>query len=259
MMDKGCCGFTTNNSKYWHGKFDSEIESNMTKIYSYILRYDDGAAPNPFWDICTLTICKPAIRRKAAVFDWVIGTGSKNADCNDGKLHNLSDKLVFAMKITDRMNMAEYDSYCLQYLPKKIPDINSNDWRRKMGDCIYDYSDGQEPLIRESVHNEANRKRDLSGLNALLSSHFYYFGEDAAPMPDDLLFLVKQNQGHKIIENAHLIERFENWIKQFQQKVIMGQPQLKHLFIKAPINYQLASCSSCHLREDEFEDEELIC
>jgi len=50
----------------------------MTKIYSYIIRVDDGAAPNPYGDICTLTICKPKIRKAADEGDWIIGTGSKN-------------------------------------------------------------------------------------------------------------------------------------------------------------------------------------
>ena len=43
----------------------------MTKLYSYCLPYDDGAAPNPFWGTCTLVICKPAIRRTARVGDWI--------------------------------------------------------------------------------------------------------------------------------------------------------------------------------------------
>lgn len=45
----------------------------MTKIYSYVLRIDNGAAPNAFGQFCTLTICKPAIRRNAEIGDWVIG------------------------------------------------------------------------------------------------------------------------------------------------------------------------------------------
>ena len=46
----------------------------MPNLFSYVLRYDDGAAPNPFWGTCTLAICKPAIRRKANLGDWVVGT-----------------------------------------------------------------------------------------------------------------------------------------------------------------------------------------
>lgn len=69
------------------------------KLYSYRIPVDDGAAPNPYWDICTLVICKPAIRRTAQVGDWVIGTGSKNSP-----IGNIEDKLVYAMKVTDKKN-----------------------------------------------------------------------------------------------------------------------------------------------------------
>ena len=45
-------------------------------IYSYIVRYDSGFAPNPFYGYCTLANCKPIIRGHAQVNDWVVGTGS---------------------------------------------------------------------------------------------------------------------------------------------------------------------------------------
>ena len=45
------------------------------KLYTYCLRYDDGAAPNPYWGVCTLVICKPAIRRSAEPGDWVVVFG----------------------------------------------------------------------------------------------------------------------------------------------------------------------------------------
>ncbi|HTF18069.1 MAG TPA: hypothetical protein VK658_08360 [Chryseolinea sp.] len=84
----------------------------MTRLYSYILRIDDGAAPNPFWGLCTLTICKPAIRRTARIGDWVIGTGSKNSKLNDGSIYDLSDSIVYAMRISDIKTLSEYDSFC---------------------------------------------------------------------------------------------------------------------------------------------------
>lgn len=40
-------------------------------LFSYILKIDDGAAPNPFWGQCTLTICKPKIRKTADNGDWL--------------------------------------------------------------------------------------------------------------------------------------------------------------------------------------------
>ena len=47
------------------------------KLYSYVMIYDTGFAPNPFWGYCTLATCKPGIRRPAEQGDWIIGSGYK--------------------------------------------------------------------------------------------------------------------------------------------------------------------------------------
>ena len=46
------------------------------KLYSYVMKYDDGFAPNTTGEYLTLATCKPNIRRVAKVGDYVIGTGS---------------------------------------------------------------------------------------------------------------------------------------------------------------------------------------
>lgn len=74
------------------------------KLYSYCLRWDDGAAPNPFWGVCTLAICKPAIRRTAKVGDWVVGLGSANSP-----IGNISDSVVYAMRVTDAKSASGTD------------------------------------------------------------------------------------------------------------------------------------------------------
>lgn len=91
-------------------------------LYSYVLRHDDGAAPNPFWGTCTLTICKPDIRRTANIGDWIAGTGSKNSRLKDGKTYNLSDSVVYAMKGNNKLLMTDYDSFAQQRLPKNFQD-----------------------------------------------------------------------------------------------------------------------------------------
>lgn len=77
------------------------------RLYSYVLRVDDGAAPNPYWGTCTLTICKPDIRRCAQVGDWIVGTGSKNVRLKDGNKYDFSDDVVYAMKVTDYSSEAD--------------------------------------------------------------------------------------------------------------------------------------------------------
>jgi hypothetical protein len=110
----------------------------MAQLYSYVLRVDRGAAPNPFWGVCTLTICKPVIRRNAEVGDWIIGTGAKNTRLKSG-IKDFVDSVVYAMKVTDIKILKDYDKYCRQQLRNKIPDTLAVDWRLHMGDCIYEY------------------------------------------------------------------------------------------------------------------------
>ena len=80
--------------------------------------------------------------------------------------------------------------------------------QERMGDCIYDYSNGQVPKLRPSVHQELNRKRDLSGTFVLLSEEFYYFGNKPVLLPEELAPIVKTNQGHMKIESEYLIKSF---------------------------------------------------
>lgn len=205
----------------------------MAKLYSYIISKDNGAAPNPFGKVCTLTICKPAIRRTAQIGDWIIGTGSKNAILKDNQKMDFSNCIVYAMKISNKMLLKDYDTYCPKHLKNKIPNWKVKDWRFRVGDCVYDYSNGEEPGIRKSVHNETNRGRDLSGLFALLSDHFYYFGDAAFPLPVNLQRITTNTQGHRVIKEQNNVAEFENWIEQFERNKIFGNPQRRWLFDKS--------------------------
>ena len=193
-------------------------------LYSYCLRYDDGAAPNPYWGICTLTICKPAIRRTARVGDWVVGLGSANSPVGD-----VSASVVYAMRISRKMTLTEYDTYCRSSLRSKIPSWRHSDFRRWVGDCIYDYSRGSPPRMRQGVHGPDNRKRDLGGRYALLSDYFYYFGDRLIPLPPSLEPIVHRTQGHKSIANDPFVDRFVHWIgtRGYEPKVLLGERQLK--------------------------------
>lgn len=242
----------------------------MTKIYSYVLPYDFGVAPNPFWGLCTLTVCKPIIRKNAEVGDWVVGTGSVNAECIDGLesaecidgKRNLSDRLIYAMKICKKIPLNRYDEFCKTTLPNKIPDWNSPDWRIRMGDCIYDYSNETlPPTQRGKYHTEADRLVDLGGENSLLSNHFYYFGSEAKEIRDDLKVIIKQKQGHRKIENQDIVERFEEWISEFEANKIYAEPLLHWKYLKQTEEDLAAFCSECakqQMVDDKDDSEELI-
>jgi hypothetical protein len=214
----------------------------VNRLYSYIVKNDNGSAPNPFWGVCTLTICKPKIRRTAIIGDWVIGTGSKNSELKDGR-YDLSGSLVYAMKVSDKKTIREYDQYCKTDLPDKLPKWFNKDWRKKLGDCMYDYSKGEaEPRIRMAVHKERNRIKDLSGLNALLSNHFYYFGEEPRPIPPTLKQIVIKGQGHLVLDDQKLIAAFEKWIGKFRKNKIYANPQGKFKFEVSQSNDCIENC-----------------
>lgn len=193
------------------------------KFYSYCIPYDDGAAPNPYWGICTLTICKPKIRKTASIGDWVIGTGSKDVPGHG----DLSNKLVYAMKITDKKTLAEYDEFCREECCKKIPNWTHRDHRRRLGDCIYDFSQ-DPPRQRPGVHKEKNIEKDLSGKYSLISNHFYYFGDNPIDLPEFLRPIVRQGQGHRSNSNEPFIPKFLSWIESLDLELnkLYGKPQL---------------------------------
>jgi len=94
-------------------------------LYSYIVTHDTGFSPNPFWGYCTLAACKPAIRRKASVGDWIVGLSPK-ADGN---------KLIYAMQVEEILS---YDNYYRDgRFAAKIPDYNKGKVVYKCGDNIY--------------------------------------------------------------------------------------------------------------------------
>ncbi|MFL5660153.1 MAG: hypothetical protein ACJ8BW_02250, partial [Ktedonobacteraceae bacterium] len=178
----------------------------MPTLFSYCIPYDKGSAPNPFWGICTLAICKPRIRQTAEVGDWVVGTGSVTSPIRD-----VSGRVVYAMLVTEKMTMEEYDRFTQAELPGKIPLMNSADRCRRCGDSIYDYST-PTPSLRPGVHSENNQSTDLNGYYVLLSNHFFYFGDSPALLPEALLGIVKQGQGHKSRANAPYFDDFVRWI-----------------------------------------------
>lgn len=221
----------------------------MPTLFSYCIPYDDGAAPNPFWGKCTLVICKPIIRRIAEVGDWVVGTGAKTAQTGD-----FSGRLVYAMRITEKMRMEEYDYYTKHYLPKKIPDWSNHDHRRRLGDSIYDFST-RPPILRQSVHTKENMKRDLGGEYALLSDHFFYFGDAAIFLPDHLTPIIKQGQGHKSKSNATYFDKFVQWIhsRGYQPNTLVGNPQIDLFADETLVNY-CATGRNEQAKIDENED-----
>lgn len=183
------------------------MTTSKPRLFTYTIPADDGAAPNPFNGMCTLAICKPKIRSVAKRGDWVAGLGSKDASSGD-----LSGCLVYAMEVEEVMSLAEYDRHAAQQWPHRIPNVKSLSLQERLGDCIYDFSSGS-PRQRPGVHGPGNKDADLNGKNVLISRHFFYFGAKAIPLPEELLGICHQTQGHKSNCNEQYFAPFVDWIK----------------------------------------------
>jgi hypothetical protein len=185
------------------------------RLFTYTIPVDDGAAPNPFRGLCTLAICKPGIRSAASKGDWVAGLGSRNAPSGD-----LSRRLVYAMRVSEVVTMPDYDRLAPSRWPSRIPNIVSNDLSERLGDCLYDFS-AASPRQRSGVHDQGNQPTDLRGKNVLVSTHFYYFGAKAIPLPAPLYPICHQRQGHRSDLNDPYVESFISWISSL--KLTPGQ------------------------------------
>lgn len=191
-------------------------------LYSYCLKADAGAAPNPYWGVCTLVICKPAIRRSAKEGDWIIGLGSADDD--------ESSHVIYAMRVTDKKTMEDYDKYCRTSLTGKLPDWRSSAYEKRVGDCIYDFSQSKIPKIRPSVHNEENRESDLGGDYALISDYFWYFGNSPIKLLPKLEPIMHPYVGHKSRANDPYISDFIRWIESsgYKRNAVYSDPHMRN-------------------------------
>lgn len=160
-----------------------------SRLHSYVVAWDAGLAPNPYWDYCTLAVCKPQLRRSAVEGDWIVGLSPRQFD-----------KIVYAMKVMGKISFAEYFQDSRFQLKK--PDIESGDHRVALGDNFY-CLDGRSYIQMPSVHsyyggreNLEHKRRDLSGEFVLIGTRFHYFGKEGPNLPEDFRFLIVR-RGHK--------------------------------------------------------------
>ncbi len=144
-------------------------------LYSYIVKYDRGLAPNPFWGYCTLAICTPNhIGVHPTEGDWIIGTTTKAR----------GNKLLYAMKVSEVLSFDLY--YSDKRFQNKKPVVNGTG-KQKVGDNIYFKDDkGQWQQQRTLFHREQEiRQKDLKHPFVFIGKDFFYFGNRAIGMPTE--------------------------------------------------------------------------
>lgn len=195
------------------------------KLCSYVVRYDHGFAPNPYWGYCTMACCKAPLRLNLTVNDWVVGTSSKTR-------HGTATFLVYAMRITELLSFDEYAKDTR--FVNKIPRYGSIEQR---GDNIY-YRD-EQGIFRQRVpsyhsrglnriregsqdkwiiqrpweEHEGRKAKDLGGKNVPISSsdNFWYFG-CGKELPEEFRWVIFGTQGYKCDFSKSQVDRLLNWI-----------------------------------------------
>lgn len=183
-------------------------------LYSYVVRYDIGFAPNPFHGLCSVATCKPVIRAHAAVGDWVMGTGSAE--------HDLRGHLVYAMRVEGTLSYDEYWSD--PRFRKRRPSLGGSRMQA-FGDNIYHRDPGTRAWVQEdSRHslpdgspNPDHIAKDTGSDRVLLSREFVYFGGDGPEIPAELHagdrdFLTNP-RGHRVVRDPDHIAAIVGWVQ----------------------------------------------
>ncbi|PZM08064.1 hypothetical protein [Rhizobium tubonense] len=197
-------------------------------IHSYVVRYDSGFAPNPFYGFCSLATCKPDIRKHAKIGDWILGSGSGNVAVNRGGY------MVFAMCVTEAMSFDQYDAD-LRFEGKKPFRLGSR--KQSCGDNIYFRESAASPWgQRDSFHSDADGtlhrehvEIDTAVNRVLISGDFVYFGGSGPKIPEALRDadgrnLVCTGIGRSKFDDFELVQDFVAWIRSLDVTGYQGPP-----------------------------------
>ena len=193
------------------------------RLHTYVVRYDSGFAPNPFFGFCTLATCKPDIRRSAQLGDWVVGTGSADKTVNRGGF------LVYLMRITETMPFQDYWAD-LRFQLKK-PNLHGSK-KHLCGDNIYSWDATTNSWHQlDSFHrnkdgspNQRHIARDTGTNHVLISDDFAYFGAKGPKVPKAFAAICKKGRGLKIVTDAKLIADFVDWARTLGRWGFKGVP-----------------------------------
>ncbi|MGA4099923.1 hypothetical protein ACI2S5_02930 [Ralstonia nicotianae] len=194
------------------------------ELFSYVVARDYGFAPNPFGGCCTLATCKPNIRQRAHVGDWIAGI----ACAGDSR----TPRLVYAMRVDEVLT---YDSYWadLRFQHKKPSRTGSV--KQLFGDNIY-RRDGNGKWIQADSHhslsdgrpNPRNIANDTQSEGVLVSEHFAYWGSKAIEVPQIFLDFDGETlligRGYRRHFSGAFVNQFVQWVEGLHMQGFLGAP-----------------------------------
>ena len=172
----------------------------MTTLFAYVMTNDDGSAPNPFHNVCTLALCMPMTRGAAQVGDYVVGlAGKRLREClsKDGEW-----RIIYAMQVSEAMTFEEY-RLCPRFRAKR-------------------------PGKRGIEVLGDNVGHPVKGVDRLLiGEKFAYWGREALLVPPEIGFLIPRfiphAIGHRRFTDRAEMKEFREWFEG-QTRGRLGDP-----------------------------------
>ncbi len=197
----------------------------MTNIYRpkrllvYVVPFEDGLAPNVTGGICTLTVCKPTVRRVARLGeDWIVGMSVRKNG------HDIN-QMIYTMQVEEKVPFEAY--FTDPRFQGKKPDKGD-----KSGDNFFARLKGDGPLQvvnRYAQHNSRPDKiqADLKSPYSVIAETFWYYGAEAPKLPPSLCatrVVQGHRRGHRVITDKDTINRFYRWLTR-RPTGIHGKPR----------------------------------
>ena len=186
-------------------------ELKDTKIRIYTMTSDSDFAPHVRDGWLSLACCKPGIREKAKIGEWIGGVGGTTLFGSKE-----DSRLIFLMQVDETMSFDEY-FYDKRFAGKKRAD---NIYKRN-SKLI---QDNKANWMKKHV-KEKDIRHDTKIDRVLLSKHFYYFGDKAIPLihfKSEELLKPYRNYGHWVSKN--LSKKIFDFVSSRYLPGIIGKP-----------------------------------
>lgn len=187
-------------------------------VFTYVIDHDLGFAPNPFHGVCTLACCKPRIRNKAEIGDYVIGTGAVRP--------NLRGHLTYWMLVEE---ITTFDKYWKdRRFRRKKPTMHGTTQYR-YGDNIYHRDGGDSYQQEYSFHSledgavsMGDLKRDTGTTDkVLISRNFAFWGRSGLLLPNHLECFARRER-HRYSEEQK--QALLDWLGTHPERGYIDEP-----------------------------------
>lgn len=225
------------------------------RLFTYKVAHDGGSAPNPFHGVCTLAICKPAIRRVAKPGDVVVGLGCGSE----------SARVVYCMLVEGTIAWSAYIAACHGRGAVAAPGVDAQSWKKKIpsggqdpGDCIWTeqayYADARDSWSGHGGQDDFARDV-VDGKNVLFGTAFWYFGKgdaNAVLLPDDLSAIIP-GRGHRSNANEAFRPRFVDFFNSELVRRGIASPGRWGAPALEPVKTAAETRARCRATEREFD------